>query len=106
MYQMPSSTPTNLIGNPRLLFLYKDLSENNKLVTPIFREFGDEISNNKIVSPEIDSSGTRMIFSEFPANLDEFWKQVLSGTITSGRKRQYIIEDENRFIQFFKSLIH
>ena len=52
MYEMESSADKTLIGvkNNRLLFLYKDRSKNDKLVTPIFHGYGVSISATKTVS--------------------------------------------------------
>lgn len=54
MYEMENNTDAKLIGadHKRLLFIYKALSKNGKLVTPIFHGDGVSIVNNETVTFE------------------------------------------------------
>lgn len=80
MYEMEANLDPEQTGkkNPRLLVLYKTMSENGKLVTPIFWEAGVNTSKNKIVIKEYEEYSREYNLYESTSSLEEIWEQILS----------------------------
>ncbi|WP_300673171.1 hypothetical protein [Soonwooa sp.] len=80
MYEMEAHVDSKIIGKdkPRLLILYKDRSNTEKLVTPIFWDAGADASNNKIKTTEYDYSNNKTFFNECVIRLAEVWKKIAS----------------------------
>lgn len=80
MYEMEADIDSKNMGKdkPRLLFLYKNRSNNEKLVTPIFWEAGADVSNNKIKTIEYDYSNNKTFFNECTIRLKEVWKKIIT----------------------------
>lgn len=93
MYEMESNVDSKIFGknNNRLLILYKDRSNNEKLVTPIFWKSGVEISNDRIRETEYDRNSYNLIFNECTTRLNELWKKIIKG---STKGLQWIKVDE------------
>lgn len=80
MYEMENSIDNKEAGKnkPRLLFIYKNRSKNNKLVTPIFWGKGAKINSStlSVVQSKYDNQKKNYIPYQYSTSLNEFWKQV------------------------------